>query len=220
MNLPNQNSKNKAGLLGGIFSSLLIGLPAIPLAASAAPFSAVNPCPSIFYEEPHNNQVLVPQGCPPNAATLRQQGQMSGGQNGVVVPINPNVRGVNPIQPPLPATRQSPFVKRPRRGIATITPTAGRVNVKLQNNTNASVSYQAIGYTQPRILSGGQEIVLRNLPTPVTITMIREDAGFIHAMPISTSKNGTLTLSLDETANFSNSDTVLRIQSNGQVFLN
>ncbi len=216
MNLPNRSSKKKAGLLGSIFSSLLIGLPAIPLAASAAPTSAVNPCPSIFYEEPHNNQILVPQGCPPNAYTLRQQNQISGGQNGVVVPINPNVRpnvrGVNPIQPPLPGRRQSP--------IATITPTAGGVNVRLRNNTNASISYQAVGYTQPRILSGGQEIVLRNLPTPVTITMIREDAGFIHAMPISTSKNGTLTLSLDETANFSNSDTVLRIQRNGQVFLN
>lgn len=216
MNLPNQSNKNKAGLLGGIFSSLLIGLPAIPLAASAAPSSAVNPCPSIFYEEPHNNQVLVPQGCPPNAATLRQQGQVSGGQNGVVVPINPNVRpgvrGVNPIQPPLPETRQSP--------IATITPTAGRVNVRLQNNTNTSISYQAIGYTQPRILSVREAIVLRNLPTPVTITMVREDGGFINAMPTSTSEDGTLTLSLNETANFANSDTALRIQSNGQVFVN
>ncbi|TFI54026.1 hypothetical protein BLD44_013640 [Mastigocladus laminosus UU774] len=217
MNLPNQNRKNKAGLLGSIFGSLLVGLSAIPLVASAVPSSsAINPCPSIFYEEPHNNQVLVPQGCPPNAATLRQQGQISGGQNGVVVPINPNVRpnvrGVNPIQPPLPESRQSP--------IATITPTAGKVSVKLQNNMNTSISYQAIGYTQPRILSGREEIVLQNLPTPVTITMVREDGGFINAIPTSTSEDGTLTVSLDETANFSNSKSALRIQSNGQVFLN
>ncbi|MHC5833019.1 MAG: hypothetical protein ACYT04_97810, partial [Nostoc sp.] len=45
----------------------------------------INPCPKIFYEEPHNNQVVVPPGCPPNALTQRQAAQ------GVVpVPATPS----------------------------------------------------------------------------------------------------------------------------------
>jgi len=43
-----------------------------------------------------------------------------------------------------------------------------------ENNTNAPVSYEAIGYTQRRFL-GGEETVLRNLPTPVTVTFVRQD---------------------------------------------
>ncbi len=31
--------------------------------------SKVNPCPGIFYEEPHDNQVLVPPRCPLNSFT-------------------------------------------------------------------------------------------------------------------------------------------------------
>jgi hypothetical protein len=211
MNQQNLKTTKQLGLLGTIFGSLLIGLPVIPLAASAAPSSVLNPCPGIFYEEPHNNRVLVPQGCPPNAATLRlrQQGQVSGEQT---VPVAPNVTGVTPIQPPLPETRQNP--------IAIITPTAGTVDVRLRNNTNARVSYQAIGHTEPRLLAGREEIVLQGLPTPVTITMIREDGGLLQVQPTSTSQEGILTVLLDETTNINNSRSALRIQKDGQVFLN
>ncbi|WP_315787967.1 hypothetical protein [Fischerella sp. JS2] len=205
MNPQNLNFKNNKGLLKSIFGSLLIGLPAIPLAASAAPSSVLNPCPSIFYEEPHNNRVLVPEGCPPNAATLRLREQRG-------VMIQPGGLPVNRQTIPAPETRQN--------AIANITPTAGTVDVRLKNNTNARISYQAIPYTKPRILAGGEEYVLQDLPTPVTITMVREDGGFIQAKPIPTSEKGVLAITLDETANFSNSDTALRIQRDGQVFLN
>lgn len=203
MSQKNQTIKKKTGLLGSIFGSLLIGLPAIPLAASAAP-SVLNPCPRIFYEEPHNNRVLVPEGCPPNAATLQLKEQ-----GGVVV--QPGGLPVNRQTIPAPETRPDP--------IATVTPTADTVNVKLQNNTNAGISYQAIGHTQPRFLAGGQEFILRNLPTPVSITLVRQDGGLIKVMPMSTSE-GTLAVSLDETTNFDNNQGVLRIQKDGQVFLN
>ncbi|WP_016950643.1 hypothetical protein [Anabaena sp. PCC 7108] len=59
-------------LLGTICGGLLISLPAIPQKIMAKEItSKVNPCPKIFYEEPHNNRVLVPAGCPPNALTLQ-----------------------------------------------------------------------------------------------------------------------------------------------------
>jgi len=204
-------SLKKIGLAGTAFGSLLIGLSAIAQSAVAQPQTPkVNPCPSIFYEEPHRYRVMVPAGCPPNAATLRfqQQGQTSGQPTILVVPSR---TGVRPIQPPVPENRQS--------AIATVTPTAGTVDVKLKNNTNAGVSYQAIGHTQPRYLAGGQEFVLRDLPTPISITLVRQDGGLLKVMPTSTSE-GTLAVSLDETSNFDNNQGVLRIQSDGQVFLN
>ncbi len=198
-------------LLGTIFGSLLIGLPAIPLAASAAPSSVLNPCPQIYYEEPHRNRVLVPQGCPPNAATsrLRQQG-------GVVVEprvlVKPEGLPVNRQPIPYPESRQDP--------IATVTPTAGTVDVRLKNNTNARISYQAIAHTQPRILAGGEEIVLQDIPTPVTITAVREDRGLLKFTPVTTTESGVLAVSMDEETRLDDNQGVLRIQRDGQVFLN
>lgn len=149
----NRSSLKEVGLVGTIFGSLLVGFSAITQSAVAQPrISQINPCPRIFYEEPHRNRVMVPAGCPPNAATLR-------------------------------------------------------------------LAYQAIGHTQPRYLAGGQEFVLRDLPTPISITLVRQDGGLLKVMPMSTSE-GTLAVSLDETTNFDNNQGVLRIQKDGQVFLN
>jgi len=38
-------------------------------------------------------------------------------------------------------------------------PMNGKVDVRVKNNTNAPVSYGAIGYTQRRFLPGGEETV-------------------------------------------------------------
>lgn len=209
----NHVALKKIGLLGTIFGGLIVGLSAIPQSALAQQqTSKINPCPSIFYEEPHRNRVLVPAGCPPNAATLRFGGQQqTTGSQSVIVPVYPMNGRRSIIQPPFSESRQS--------AIATLTPTAGTVNVRLKNNTNAGISYQAIGHTQPRFLAGGQEFVLRNLPTPISITLVRQDGGLLKVMPMSTSE-GTLAVSLDETTNFDNNQGVLRIQKDGQVFLN
>ena len=73
MNKINNNCRNSIQVAGAIFGGLLISLPAIFQAANAQQPTTqqVNPCPSIFYEEPHNSQVMVPQGCRPNAYTSR-----------------------------------------------------------------------------------------------------------------------------------------------------
>jgi len=80
--------RKSAEVLSAICGSLLMGASAIPQAVLAQqptiqqpiiqPNSKVNPCPRIFYEAPHNEQVAVPQGCPPNAFTQRliNQGQL------------------------------------------------------------------------------------------------------------------------------------------------
>lgn len=198
--------KKTPKILQIICGSLLIGLPSIPLAASATPLSTLKSCPGIYYEEPYNSNVRVLQGCRPNAASQRLDGQRLG-QNMV-----PPARQTNVTQPPLPERRQT--------SIATVTPMAGKVSVKLTNSTNAPISYQAIGHTESRMLARGAEIVLQNLPTPVTVTMVRVDGGLLKVKPMSSSQTGMLEVSIDETPNLNDNQGVLRIQPDGQVFLN
>ncbi|HBB35710.1 MAG TPA: hypothetical protein DDZ80_30810 [Cyanobacteria bacterium UBA8803] len=221
MNNHNPKLPKPTGLASAIWGSLLISLPAIPLAAFATPVSKLNPCPGIYYEEPFNSTRLSPQGCPPNAAAQRLQ------TGGIPVirdrtpnrdrevfsePLTPTPPPIGVIQPPLPETRSNP--------IALVTPIDGKVDVKLKNNTNAIVSYEAIGHTQRRFLAAGEEIVLQELPTPVTITAVRQDKGLLDVAPRSASQPGMLEISLDESGNLDDNLGALRIQKDGQVFLN
>jgi hypothetical protein len=205
MNQHNPKIKKPAGLVSAICGSVLIGLPAIPLVASAIPASRVNPCPGIYYEEPFNSTHLAPQGCPPNAA-VRQFGVQGLTPNRTLPPAPTS------ITPPLPEVRSN--------AIATVTPMDGKVDVKLKNNTNAFVSYQAVGHTERRFLIAGEEILLQDLPTPVTITTVRQDKGLLDVVPTSTSEAGMLEVSLDESKKLDNNLGVLRIQRDGKVFLN
>jgi hypothetical protein len=212
----------RLGLLGTICGGLLVGLPTISL-ASPVVSRVLNPCPGIYYEEPYNSTRLVPRGCPANTATqlLNEQAQLSRQQViGVPagrslplapLPVVPEIRSLPIDQPPLPENRAEP--------IANVTPIAGEVGVRLKNNTNALVSYEAIGYTQRRFLPAGAETTLK-LPTPATITMVRQDDGLLKVMSMPTSKNGMLAVSLDEATTLSDNQGVLRIQPDGQVFLN
>ena len=196
-----------------LLSGLAILIPFLPLAAFAIPKRPNpkrNPCPKIYYEEPYNNKILVAAGCPPNAATERwkKTGQAVDQSINVVAPDT----SVNVIQPPVPENRAN--------AIATVKPMMGKVSVMLKNDTNARISYQAVTHTQVRYLEGGEEVTLRDIPTPVTITMVREDKGLLRVMPMSTKEDGMLTITLDEKTKFDNNQGVLRIQEDGQVFLN
>lgn len=224
MNKKTSLTRKNFGLLGAIFGGLVIGLPTISLATPARP-SVLNPCPGIYYEEPYNRTKLVPRGCPSNAATrmLNEQTQLPGQQ----VVGSPTVRSIPLAQPPLPVVpqrRSLPLVQPPlpanrAEAIANVTPVAGEVGVRLKNNTNTLISYEAIGYTQRRFLPAGAETTLK-LPTPATITMVRQDKGLLEVMPMTTSKDGMLAVSLDETTRLTDNQGVLRIQADGQVFLN
>lgn len=206
-----QSNLKKAGLLGAIFSGVLISLPVTIQEASAQRFftlDKVNPCPGIYYEEPFNSTRMVPQGCPQNAASPRDQAsQLMNRQKTPVTSPSGN------LIPPLPEVRSEP--------VAQIQPTEGLVDVRLKNNTNAVVSYQAIGHTDRRYMSGGEEIILQNLPTPITITAVRQDEGWLQMMPVSAnSETGQLEVTFEEETTLDSNQGVLRIQEDGQVFVN
>lgn len=177
------------------------GMAAFAAIGTAASTSGLNPCPGIYYEEPYNSSIVVPEGCPANAATQRRNAQ---GQ----VPILPATTQVKPIQAPLPEPEQP--------AITTITLKAGRVNVRLNNATNTQITYQAIGHTQQRALAGGKEVMLQDLPAPVTLTFLRPDAGFVKVVPVD-SEPGVLSLMLKEATGLNDSHTNVRVQTSGKV---
>ncbi|TAE58116.1 MAG: hypothetical protein EAZ76_08560 [Nostocales cyanobacterium] len=116
------------------------------------------------------------------------------------------------LQPPAPEQRQDPITK-----VALVD---GRTNVKLINDTNTKITYQVIGDTPPRILSGKSNVNLRGLNTPITLTFQREDGGFLMVTPITTSQTGNLEVKLQATTDISQDRSAMRIQDNGSVFLN
>ncbi|XPM57100.2 MAG: hypothetical protein EDM05_003735 [Leptolyngbya sp. IPPAS B-1204] len=205
------NMKNivVAGTLAGSTLASLAALIALPKAVA----SPLNPCPGIYYEEPFNNTRISPQGCPPNAAT--QGLTPSEAQTPATLPNRtiPLEAGPTPLQPPLPENRAEP--------VATVALSNNSFDVRLTNRTNALVTFEVVGQTQRRYLEGGQEVILQGISAPATITFVRQDDGFVEVVPISTSEPGLLAVQLDEDASpLDANQGVLRIQQDGQVFLN
>ena len=104
--------------------------------------------------------------------------------------------------------------------IAAVSPTAGKVNVRLVNKTNATIVYQVIGDTQLRTLAGRSEIMLQGLRTPTNVAFYRQDQGFLMVTPQASSQNGMLNVTLQETIDFAMDRTSMRIENNGSVYLN
>ncbi|MHC5735076.1 hypothetical protein [Nostoc sp.] len=237
MNYP--KFRKSAELFGVICGGLLISMPAIPQAVAQESTPKINPCPRIFYEEPHNNQVVVPQGCPPNALTQRlaaqgllpvpatpSQEQTNLGVGGetpqpsVKLPRpasgdqtqQPSPGAVSSDQPPLLQPRQTPS--------ATIALANGTVNIKLVNDTATNVTFQVIGDTAPRSLAGKSDVTLQGLKAPVTVTFEREDGGQLIVTPQASSEPGNLNVTFNEATNAAQGRSAMRVEPNGSVFLN
>lgn len=239
MNINPSKFRKSAQFLSTICGGLLMSISAIPQSASAQqpifqqpsvqPSSQVNPCPRIFYEQPHNNRVAVPQGCPPNAFTQRliERGLLPqstvpatpnteqmrlgvGGDRGSAPGVGQSTFPVKPL--PLPSQQQSPSTQ--------IALASGRVNVRLINDSGANVTYQVIGDTSPRSLQGRSDVTLQGLTAPVTLTFQREDGGLLQATTQPSTQSGVLELRLRETTDVGQDKTALRIENNGLVFLN
>lgn len=127
-------------------------------------------------------------------------------------PTNDNTTPSLPLSPPLP--------EESTEAIATVTPINGKVSVKLKNTTNTAITYEAIDYTQRRTLAPKGEVVLKDLPAPVTLTLVRPDNGFIQIAATSAANSGLLEVSLSEGKTLNEQQSAIRIQQNGQVFVN
>lgn len=237
--MKSQKFRKFAELFGAIYGGLLISLPAIPQAVAQESTSNVNACPSIFYEEPHNNRVVVPQGCPPNALTQRRAAQgllpvpatpspdqtrlgvgAQDPQAGVRLPrLTPGDQAQQPILDGS-SSDQPPQLEPPQTPIATITLNDGKVNIRLINDTAANVTFQVIGDTAQRSLQGKSDLILQGLTAPVTVTFQREDGGQLIVTPQPSSEPGSLELSFKEATDAAQARSALRIEPDGSVFLN
>jgi hypothetical protein len=119
---------------------------------------------------------------------------------------------VNNSTAPLPEERQAP--------LGVIQPMNGFVNIKLTNKTATTISYEVIGDTTQRQLSGKSEVILRELKVPINITFYREQGGFLLIQPQFISENSLLELTMTETNDFNLDKSSLLIEETGSVFLN
>ena len=107
--------------------------------------------------------------------------------------------------------------------IANVRPSRGTINVRLKNETNAAINYQAIGHTKNRTLEGGEKHTMIRLPLPVVIRSARQDDGFIKILLLTDEDtDGVLEVSLDEDPKFYDDDNigVVRIEEDGNVYVN
>lgn len=95
-----------------------------------------------------------------------------------------------------------------------------RVNLRLINKTNANITFQAVGDTEPRTLAGQATIALQGLQVPMTLTLDREDSGFILVTPKPSEQSpNLLEVTLETTTDLSADATTMRVERNGSVFL-
>jgi hypothetical protein len=136
------------------------------------------------------------------------------------------VAGGNALANPEPANRSArlyrsiPAPEQLQTASAIAIPVNGRINVRVQNLTNAAVSYEVIGQTSQRTLPGLAQNRLRNLPAPTTLTFRRVDGGLLRIQPYASATPGQLDVLLTETSDFAQDRISMRIQQNGAVYLN
>lgn len=196
-----------------------------PFARPAAAQTTAPSCPGIFYREPFTSRVSAPAGCPlteyqqrlqepgvddlgvgdSDQADTLEELQSSGGER--VTPGAP----VGSSVPPLPEERSD--------AIAIASPVDNQLSVLLTNDTGAIVTYEVIGDTSRRILMMGESDRLQGVPLPATITVVRQDEGLLDVVAES-SETGILEFSLTPEASLDDTQGVIRIQADGQVFVN
>ncbi|WP_013322409.1 hypothetical protein [Gloeothece verrucosa] len=190
-----------AGIFG-IGGSLVLGIPLMALSASAQEVITSPVCPRLYYEAPWATLLTPPAGCPANDTNLSGTSR---------------IEYVKPVESGTQATPPLPEDTTP--AVASVIPKQGYVNIQLNNTTNTVVTYEVIGHTNQRQLLGRQNIELQDIPLPVTITLVRPDNGFLKIIPVS-SESDLLNITLQENPNFNDTQGVVRIQKNGQVYLN
>lgn len=211
--------KNRLSLLilTGLALALSRGAQAqTPSETAPGSTAQLNPCPGLYYEAPFNERFASPEGCPPNAARQAQELQNTSRETIAEPPAIEPSEVFTPV--PVESTVQ-PLPEELGAPIARVTPQNQKINVTLTNDTNALITYEVIGETDRRILSGGETVVLRKLSVPSTISAVRNDSGLLN-FNAAVDEAGQLVMTLDANPQFNEVQGVLQIQADGEVFLN
>lgn len=203
----------RLGAVGFAFSGFWLA--AVPLARPAAAQTSEVNCPQIFYREPFTNRVSAPAGCPPTEyQKLRQNSEA----DDLGDSDQPNT--AEELRTPSPASTTVPPRPEDRsQAIATVSLRNNQLTVSLNNNTGATVVYEVVGNTPSRMLMADESIMLQGIPLPATITVTRQDEGLLDVAAEST-QAGMLEISLTPEPALDDTQGVIRIREDGQVFTN
>lgn len=177
-------------------------------------------CPGIFYREPFTNRVAAPVGCP----TTEYQQRFQVSETAVPEAVTPDPAVAAPmvtdpiVNPPVGASGV-PLPESRAQAVVIASPINNQLNLSLVNNTGALVTYEVLGDTQPRELMPDESAMLQDLPLPKTVTLVRPDAGLLDIAGESM-EDGMLQISLSAETRLDNTQGVIRIQPDGQVFVN
>lgn len=86
------------------------------------------------------------------------------------------------------------------------------------NSTNTAVTYELIGHTNQRQLTGNTSFMLQNLAMPVTVTVLRADGGLIKITPRPAAP-GILELRLDEALNLDQDRRAVRVRKGDSLLV-
>ena len=231
----------KLSMTGAVCGGFLMAVS--PLARPAAAQTSGDSCPNIFYREPFTSRVSAPEGCPPTEYQQLLRGAERGdlgigdsdqpdtleelqttGPNDLGVSDSdqpdtleelqttaPAAGAVAPASPPLPTELSE--------AIAFVSPVDSQLAISLMNDTGATITYEVVGDTQRRTLMMGESAMLQGVPLPATITVVRLDNGLLD-ISASSSEAGMLEISIMQEASLDDTQGVIRIQEDGQVFVN
>jgi hypothetical protein len=197
-----------AKIVSLVARTVLIGLPlvAIAQAVSASPktanvsqTSALNPYPSIFAESPYNRSQIV------LGESLRLTKQ-------VQKPTNSDAENQTP------KSEVKPWSESQENRKALVKAINGQFDIRLRNLTNTEVTYELVGHTNQRQLTGNTNYLLQNLAMPVTVTVLREDGGLVRVTPKPIAP-GILELRFDEALNLDQDRRAVRVREGGSLLI-
>lgn len=111
--------------------------------------------------------------------------------------------------------------------IMTIPVSEANITLRVENQTPAAITYEALGDTQPRVLTSGQDATLQSLRIPTTLTFFYQDSqkdrqlgqGLLRATLELDEDTNTLDIVISPTLNLAADVSNIIIESNGNVFV-
>ncbi len=109
-----------------------------------------------------------------------------------------------------------PYYYLPAPPVTQVTPADGSISIRLVNTIGAPITYEVVTDTEQRSLPANSDVLLQNLPLPVSIFLYRPDTGLIR--PTAAATPGQLELTLGATVDFSENVRSIELDRSGYLF--
>lgn len=114
---------------------------------------------------------------------------------------------------------QLPPIRSRQEVVASLNPVSGPVSVVVQNDSQADLTYQVIGDTEPRDLASGEEAELTNLQVPITLSFYRKSGGLINPSVEVSQDSDRIRLYLNSADTLDRDRGVMVVEESGNIYL-